>query len=379
MSNVIADESTGLLPKISTCFCWDGSLDSFLPEASIQWKKIIENLREALSRAGWVPVVEFKEYPFPLTKILWEDPLIKQLDGISQNPSLRLAGGKLVIWTPWNPGYVDSDEKPDDKMRVFYSYEQYESFENELVEKIQTRHDKESFAAVVTLPTGGVNLGIKAARAIGKPLHYAHVTSYDDKWEKGDIRMNDMEAFIASLPPPPARILLMDDLSDSGESLNFTKKFLEERWYTVETATIFEKEWTAHKPSFCVFRDFPKLWIVQPSEMYEGPVAWHNVHNIRNHPITQKILEVSDQITQIIEDKSITVLEFAAPSSSDSARVMMTVAKKMKDNWNVWVRFVSTAVNDTTYQAQLGQQNDGDSKVKASIRGEVLSVMLKTA
>lgn len=41
--------------------------------------------------------------------------------------------------------------------------------------------------------------------------------------------MNDMEAFIASLPPPPARILLMDDLSDSGESLNFTKKFLEER------------------------------------------------------------------------------------------------------------------------------------------------------
>jgi hypoxanthine phosphoribosyltransferase len=373
MNNVIADEPTGLLPKISPHFRWDGSLDSSLPEASIQWKKIIEDLREALSRAGWVPVVEFKEYPFPLTKILWEDPLIKKLDVIFQNPSLLQAGGRLVLGTPWNKS------SNDEVLRIYYSYEQYEDFENRLVSQVSESHEHISYDAVVALPTGWVNLGIKAARAIGKSLHYAHVTSYDDKWEKGDIRMNDMEAFIASLPPPPARILLIDDLSDSGESLNFTKRFLEERWYTVETATIFEKEWTAHKPSFCVFRDFPKLWIVQPSEMYEGPVAWHNVHNIRNHPITQKILEVSAQITQIIDDKSSTVLEFVVPISSDSARVMMTVAKKMKDYRSVWVRFVSTAANDTTYQAQSGQQNDDDSIVKTSIRGGILSVKLKAA
>lgn len=69
--------------------------------------------------------------------------------------------------------------------------------------------------------------------------------------------------------------------------------------------------------------------------MYEGPVAGHNVHNIRNHPITQKILEVSGQITKIIEDRRISTVEFVVPISSDSARVMMTVAKKMKDYWDV--------------------------------------------
>lgn len=225
-------------------------------------------------------------------------------------------------------------------MRTYFSYEQYETFENDLITRVQEAHRHISYDFVVALPTGGVSLGVKASQTLGIPLHYAHATSYDAQGNKGDMHMEGIEAFLASLPPSPARILLIDDLSDSGDSFVFMKKLLEGRRYTVETAAIFAKKDTKHIPSFCLFPKFSGTWIVQPSEYREGPVAGHDVAGIKDHPVTQCIEIVVEKISAILDQyksqqNAYKTLQFFVPPDAFDSRVSMAIAKILKDKYKV--------------------------------------------
>ena len=71
------------------------------------------------------------------------------------------------------------------------------------------------------------------------------------------------------------RVLLVDDLSDTGLTLNksidWLKKYepIKDKIEDIKTATLFKKMKSTFEPDFCANRLPDNPWIVQPFEIYE--------------------------------------------------------------------------------------------------------------
>ncbi len=268
---------------------------------------------------------------------------------IDDYPDLIKAGWILVRWTPWK-----GEAANDDTLRVYYSYEQQEINENKLVDLVKQAHEAKPFDLVVTLPSWWVNLGAKIARTIDRPLHYVHASAYDSDGNKWILQFSETEiGAICEWLPKGSRILLADDLSDSGQALEKIKEAFEKRWMVVVTATTYKKEGSSHTPDICPFPDHSGLWIVQPSEFREGPVADHDKAWIKNHPVTRCIEEVVDRVSVLLDkyagwQNAYKTLQFYVPKDAFDPRVSMAVAKILKDKYRkIDVQFVWTAIDPT--------------------------------
>ncbi len=213
-----------------------------------------------------------------------------------ENEQFRKAGGHIVIGEPWKgEWHTDSEEA-----RVYFQWEDYygpNGFVHQLTEQVQQFGKK--FDAVISMPRWGVGAWAMMANSLWIPLGYAHATSYT--WQQSGT-LHEWEISIPEWVPPGWRILLVDDLADSGKALNATKKRLEELGYTVETAVIFKKTCSEHEPDFCLFRDYPPIWIVQPDEGFENGLPFgHNVGWWKENPISKIILETALKIKSYLD------------------------------------------------------------------------------
>ena len=105
---------------------------------------------------------------------------------------------------------------------------------------------------------------------------YLAVESYSGKGiedEQGDIVFSREMSSIA--PNMGGRILLCDDLSDTGITLNksidWLKKYppLKGKIKEIKTAVLWKKKDSTFEPNFCAQRLDSNPWIVQPFEHYE--------------------------------------------------------------------------------------------------------------
>jgi len=115
------------------------------------------------------------------------------------------------------------------------------------------------------------------SRILKLPIAYIVIQSYSGK------RMEDQQGQlvfareISSLAKSEdfKKVLLIDDLSDTGLTLNKsiewlknygpTKNFIQE----VKTACLWKKKSSSFEPDFCPIRLESDPWIVQPTEHYE--------------------------------------------------------------------------------------------------------------
>lgn len=112
---------------------------------------------------------------------------------------------------------------------------------------------------IVCISRGGLPLGLMLSESLKKPLGVITVQSYRGK-KQGRMRFDTR---ISSIAPIRGRILLADDLVDSGKTIVRTEKYLG-RFGTVRTAVMFKKRCSAFEPDY-----FAKLmpadkWIVFP-------------------------------------------------------------------------------------------------------------------
>ena len=64
------------------------------------------------------------------------------------------------------------------------------------------------------------------------------------------------------------RILLIDDVADSGKSIELVKKYLEGRGaLDVKVCTLYHKPWSVVTPDYCARKT--KAWVCFPHETYE--------------------------------------------------------------------------------------------------------------
>ena len=105
---------------------------------------------------------------------------------------------------------------------------------------------------------------------------YLAVESYSGKGvedEQGDIVFSREMSSIA--PNMGGRILLCDDLSDTGitfnKSIDWLKKYgpIKGKIEDIKTATLFKKKKSSFEPDYCAVKLPDNPWIIQPFEIYE--------------------------------------------------------------------------------------------------------------
>jgi uncharacterized protein len=154
---------------------------------------------------------------------------------------------------------------------LIISWEEYHSKIEELARKIYLSGWK--FEQIICLAKGGLRIGDILCRLYDVPLAILSVQSYggEDLRKRGNLTFSDhLSMTTLNLGN---KILLVDDLVDSGASLEKTITWLNDHYPNtikeLKTAVIWYKSCSNFAPDYYVdyLRDNP--WLVQPFEKYE--------------------------------------------------------------------------------------------------------------
>ena len=130
---------------------------------------------------------------------------------------------------------------------------------------------------LVGIMRGGAQIIDILSRIFKLPTAYIVIQSYSGKGtedKQGELIFAREISSIAS-EKDFERILLVDDLSDTGLTLNksidWLKKYEPVKNYIkdIKTATLWKKKKSTFEPDFCAIKLNADPWIVQPFEIYE--------------------------------------------------------------------------------------------------------------
>ncbi|ARE80005.1 putative nucleotide phosphoribosyltransferase [Campylobacter helveticus] len=130
---------------------------------------------------------------------------------------------------------------------MFYAYEDFEKDVKFLAKKVKDEFNPD---ALVAIARGGLSLGHSLAVALKtRKLFTLNSIHYDDTK-----KLDSVEVFNIPNLSAYKRVLLIDDIVDSGESLSEIKRVLEEKFPHIELkiATIFYKKTALLEPEFSV-------------------------------------------------------------------------------------------------------------------------------
>ena len=149
---------------------------------------------------------------------------------------------------------------------------------NKTVEKLAVQIYQSGYKPdlLVGIMRGGAPMIDVLSRVFKLKCAYLAVESYSGKGiedEQGDIVFSREMSSIAK--NMGGKILLCDDLSDTGITLNksvdWLKKYepIKNKIKNIKTATLWKKKKSTFEPDYCAVRLPNDPWIVQPFEIYE--------------------------------------------------------------------------------------------------------------
>ena len=158
--------------------------------------------------------------------------------------------------------------------KLIISFEEY----TKIVEKLAILiHKNYKPTVLVGIMRGAAPIIDILSRILKLPIAYIVIQSYSGKGTQDQQGQLMFAREISSLAKDKdfSRVLLIDDLSDTGLTLNKsiewlrnyapTKNFIQE----VKTACLWKKKSSTFEPDFCPVRLDSDPWIVQPTEHYE--------------------------------------------------------------------------------------------------------------
>lgn len=150
----------------------------------------------------------------------------------------------------------------------YYAWQEVGDITYKLSKKI--RESGESFDRIVALATGGLTMAREMKDELGvKALSNIQVEFYEDieKTKKTPIISQSLPVNIDG-----QRVLIFDDINDSGRTLKVAKKYLSLRGAkSVKTATLFQKPHTTLPSDFYVIDT--ECWVIFPDEKNESIVS----------------------------------------------------------------------------------------------------------
>jgi len=136
---------------------------------------------------------------------------------------------------------------------------------------LQLHHNGHPFDQIVALSRGGLRVGDTLSRLFQRPLVVMAASSYSDSSQRdqGELRLGQQLAHTCDNLGP--RVLLVDDLADSGATLAASQRWLYELpgITTVQTAVLWLKACSSIKPTLWAMELPGNPWVVQPFERWE--------------------------------------------------------------------------------------------------------------
>jgi hypoxanthine phosphoribosyltransferase len=158
----------------------------------------------------------------------------------------------------------------EDGKHLYVSYGEYHN----LIEKLAIKIHQSGFEfdTILCLARGGMRPGDILSRIFEKPLAIMSTSSYraNAGTEQGHL---DIAKYITTPQGEIAgKVLLVDDLADSGHTLQAVVKSLRDRYAPItdlRTAVIWTKGVSAFQPDYSVDYLPTNPWIHQPFEVYD--------------------------------------------------------------------------------------------------------------
>ena len=149
------------------------------------------------------------------------------------------------------------------------SWQQYHRLIEHLA--LQLHHNGHAFDQIVALSRGGLRVGDALSRVFHQPLVVMAASSYDgaNDRDQGELRLGQQLAHTCDRLGP--KLLLVDDLADSGATLAGSQRWLRERpgITSVDTAVLWLKSCSTIKPTVWAMELPGNPWVVQPFEHWE--------------------------------------------------------------------------------------------------------------
>ncbi len=158
--------------------------------------------------------------------------------------------------------------------KLIISFEEY----TQIVEKLAIEiHQKYKPTVLVGIMRGAAPIIDILSRVFKLPIAYIVIQSYSGKGMEDKQGQLMFAREISSLASEKdfKRVLLIDDLSDTGLTLNKSIEWLKNYGPTknyineVKTACLWKKKSSTFEPDFCAVKLNSDPWIVQPTEHYE--------------------------------------------------------------------------------------------------------------
>ena len=158
--------------------------------------------------------------------------------------------------------------------KLIISFNEY----TQIVEKLAIQmHEKYKPTVLVGIMRGAAPIIDILSRILKLPIAYIVIQSYSGKGLEDQQGQLMFAREISSLADNKDfnKVLLIDDLSDTGLTLNKSIEWLKNYGPTkdyikeVKTACLWKKKSSTFEPDFCPIRLDADPWIVQPTEHYE--------------------------------------------------------------------------------------------------------------
>lgn len=159
---------------------------------------------------------------------------------------------------------------------VVVSWKKYVELLKTLAKKVKKEINP---SQIICIAKGGLNPGIALSMMFKLPLGIVAVQSYGDNRQKNKKEFFFCRYLVTTSPGLGSKVLLVDDLTQSGETLERTRQWLMEEYKSqikeIKTAVIWHKETSNFRPDFFV-QEIKKdkngecPWIVQPIEVFEN-------------------------------------------------------------------------------------------------------------
>lgn len=124
---------------------------------------------------------------------------------------------------------------------------------------------------ILSIGRGGFTVGDALSRLLHKTVGVVMCSSYGGEGERfqGQLKISEHVSIIGGLK---GRVLLVDDLVDSGKTLDKTRTFILEKFPAIKemkTAVVFTKPCTTVDPDYSVAKVKEGVWIYLPFEVFD--------------------------------------------------------------------------------------------------------------
>jgi hypoxanthine phosphoribosyltransferase len=162
----------------------------------------------------------------------------------------------------------------DSRNDLYVTWSEYYSLIERLADSV--RKSGWQFDAIVCLARGGLRVGDVFSRVFDKPLGVLFTSSYREAGGTQQGRLILGEHLASAEPLPQGRWLVLDDLADSGATLEAVMPALRQRYPQVRemrSAVLWVKAVSSFRPDYFVEYLPENPWIHQPFEHYEQQQA----------------------------------------------------------------------------------------------------------